>query len=103
MTASPGDREEPGGQPAVEDRKARNIGVGCFTTFAGFWSGGMVAVLIGRIVEGMRGSPSCEGLPICNWFSYAMVGATIGAITLPILALRRLRRNDVRQQHPSRG
>ena len=32
----------------VEDRTARNIGVGCFTTFIGVWSGAMVAVLIGR-------------------------------------------------------
>jgi len=91
--------EEPQPQPAretVEDRTARNIGVGCFTTFVGFWSGGMVAVLIGRIVEGLRQSPSCEGLPICNWTSYALVGGVLGAVTLPVLVLRRLRRRDVR-------
>jgi hypothetical protein len=82
---------------AEEDRKARAIGVGCFTAFAGFWSGGMVAVLIGRIVEGLRKAPSCEGLPICNWASYAMVGAAVGAISLPVLVLRRLRRRDVRR------
>jgi hypothetical protein len=81
----------------VEDRTARNIGVGCFTTFVGFWSGGMVAVLIGRMVEGLRQSPSCQGLPICNWTSYALVGAVLGAVTLPVLVLMRLRRRDVRQ------
>jgi uncharacterized membrane protein YdcZ (DUF606 family) len=81
----------------VEDRTARNIGVGCFTTFVGFWSGGMVAVLIGRIVEGLRQSPSCDGLPICNWTSYALVGGVLGAVTLPVLVLRRLKRRDVRQ------
>jgi hypothetical protein len=89
--------EEP--QPAPEtgeDRTARNVGVGCFTAFAGFWSGGMVAVLIGRIVEGLRQSPSCEGLPICNWVSYAFIGGVVGAVTLPALVLRRLRRRDVR-------
>lgn len=80
-----------------EDRKARNLGVGCFTAFAGFWSGGMVAVLIGRMVEGFRGSPSCDGVPICNWASYALAGAVIGAVSLPVLALRRLRRHDVRR------
>jgi hypothetical protein len=84
-------------EQTAEDRRARNIGVGCFTAFAGFWSGGMVAVLIGRIVEGLRGSPSCDGLPICNWNVYAAVGALIGAVTLPVLVLRRLRRRDVRQ------
>jgi hypothetical protein len=57
----------------------------------------MVAVLIGRIVEGLRQSPSCEGLPVCNWTSYALVGGVLGAVTLPVLALRRLRRRDVRQ------
>ena len=104
MSAPPegeGEGEEPERpQPApetVEDRTARNIGVGCFTTFVGFWSGGMVAVLIGRIVEGLRRSPSCEGLPICNWTAYALVGAVLGAVTLPVLVLRRLRRRDVRQ------
>jgi hypothetical protein len=87
-------------QRAVEsegDRKARNIGIGCFTAFAGCWSGGIVAVLIGRIVEGLRQSPSCEGLPICNWASYAFVGAAAGAITLPVLVLMRLKRRDVRR------
>jgi hypothetical protein len=79
------------------DRKARNIGIGCFTAFAGFWSGGIVAVLIGRVVEGLRQSPSCEGLPICNWASYAFVGAAVGAITLPVLVLMRLTRRDVRR------
>jgi hypothetical protein len=101
MTAPSGEENE-AAQQAREDLTARNIGVGCFTAFAGFWSGGMVAVLIGRIVEGVRGSPSCEGLPICNWGAYALVGAVIGAISLPLLALWRLRRRDVRQ-HPSRG
>jgi hypothetical protein len=95
-----GEGEEPQRPPlapeTVEDRTARNIGVGCFTTFVGFWSGGMIAVLVGRMVEGLRQSPSCEGLPVCNWTSYALVGAVLGAVTLPVLALRRLRRRDVR-------
>ena len=97
MGAASGEEEKQDRQEAVEDRTARNIGVGCFTAFAGFWSGGMVAVLIGRIVEGLRGSPSCEGLPICNWSSYALVGAAVGAVSLPVLVLRRLRRRDVRR------
>ena len=98
MVGSSDGHEEPSAEQAAEDRRARNVGVGCFTAFAGFWSGGMVAVLIGRIVEGVRGSPSCDGLPICNWNVYAAVGALIGAISLPVLVLRRLRRRDVRQE-----
>jgi hypothetical protein len=97
MAGSSDERDAPSPNQAAEDRRARNVGVGCFTAFAGFWSGGMVAVLIGRIVEGMRGSPSCEGLPMCNWNVYAATGALIGAISLPVLVLRRLRRRDVRQ------
>jgi len=98
MAGSSDRREVPSAAQTAEDRRARNVGVGCFTAFAGFWSGGMVAVLIGRIVEGVRGSPSCDGIPICNWTVYAAVGALIGAISLPVLVVRRLRRRDVRQE-----
>jgi hypothetical protein len=52
----------------------------------------MVAVLVGRMIEGMRGSASCEGLPICNWYVYWWIGAALGATTLPLLVLRRLTR-----------
>jgi hypothetical protein len=87
-----GDERGGAGPGPQEDLLARNIGVGCFTTFVGFWSGGMIAVLVGKMVEAIRRSPGCEGLPICNWYVYAGVGAALGAISLPILALRRLRR-----------
>lgn len=68
----------------------RKFGLGCFTFFIGFFSGGMVAVLLGRIVAGLRKAPSCEGLPLCDWWVYVGVGGLIGAISLPILVLRRL-------------
>ncbi|HUQ82413.1 MAG TPA: hypothetical protein VM076_14790 [Gemmatimonadaceae bacterium] len=102
MTGAPNDGG-PAPRGGVEDRTARNIGVGCFTTFIGTWSGAMVAVLIGKIVESVRGAPSCEGVPICNWNVYAAVGALIGATTLPLLVLNRLRRRDVRRDQISRG
>ena len=70
----------------------RRVGLGCFTLFVGTWSGAMVAVLVGKFIEGARRAPSCEGLPLCNWYLYAMVGAVVGAVTLPILVFRRLRR-----------
>jgi len=71
---------------------ARNIGVGCITTGAGFFSGGMIAVLIAKFVGSAQGCQPPEGLPACNWWVYAGVGALVGAVTLPVLALGRLNR-----------
>ena len=75
------------------DRKglaARNFGVGCVTTVAGFFSGGMIAVMVGKFVGSIQGCQPTEGLPACNWWVYAGIGAVVGALTLPVLALRRL-------------
>ena len=70
----------------------RKFGLGCFTFIVGGFSGGMVAVLLGMMVEGLKKSPKCDGLPICNWHVYVGVGAVLGAISLPALILNRLRR-----------
>jgi hypothetical protein len=81
--------------PAETDREgvvARNVGVGCITTVAGFFSGGMIAVFVGKVVGSVQGCRPPEGLPACNWWVYAGIGAVIGALTLPVLALRRLAR-----------
>ncbi len=58
---------------------------------AGFFSGGMVAVLIGKIVGGLTGCTPAQGLPACNWHYYALIGGIIGAVTLPSLTIWRLR------------
>ena len=71
---------------------ARNVAVGCVTTFAGFFSGGMIAVMVGKFVGSMQGCKPPEGLPACNWWVYAGIGAVIGALTLPVLVLARLNR-----------
>ncbi|HMG00536.1 MAG TPA: hypothetical protein VK560_04750 [Gemmatimonadaceae bacterium] len=78
--------------PDREGIVARNIGVGCVTTVAGFFSGGMIAVLVGKFVGSMQGCRPPEGLPACNWWVYAGIGAVLGAGTLPVVALRRLSR-----------
>jgi hypothetical protein len=65
-------------------------------TFAGFFGGGMIAVLIAKIVGSVQGCKPLEGLPACNWWVYAGIGAVIGAVTLPVgvlLLLNRRRRN----------
>jgi hypothetical protein len=71
---------------------ARNVGVGCITTGAGFFSGGVIGVFIGKVVGSVQGCKPPEGLPACNWWVYAGIGAALGALTLPVLALIRLNR-----------
>jgi hypothetical protein len=79
-----------------EDRLGRNIGVGCFTFVIGGVSGAMTAVLVGKMVGFFVRAPKCPDVPLCNWYVFAMWGAIAGAITLPVLAIWRLRRADRR-------
>ncbi len=75
-----------------EDRRMARIGVGCFTTFIGTISGAMVGVLVAvGFTFGTRCEP-LDGLPACNWHMFALGGAIIGGLTLPVLVLSRLRR-----------
>lgn len=71
---------------------ARNVGIGCVMTFAGFFGGGMIAVLIAKMVGSLQGCKPPEGLPACNWWVYAGIGALIGAVTLPVGVLILLNR-----------
>jgi len=68
--------------------------VGCLTFVAGGFGGGMISVLIAKIVGSARRCEPPEGLPACDWHVYAAVGMLIGAVTLPVLTLARLRRGD---------
>jgi hypothetical protein len=80
--------------PRGGGRTATYVGVGCLTAFAGWWSGAMIAVLVAKIVGAIQGcAPGEHGQP-CNWYVYAAVGAVVGGVSLPALALRRLRRAD---------
>lgn len=84
--------------PVVDDdisgRRYRNIGVGCFTTFIGFFGGGMISVLIAKIVSQALNEPQCEGLPTCNWLTWAARGGVVGMIILPTISVWRLKRGD---------
>ena len=73
-------------------RLGRNVGLGCFTLFIGGVSGGMVGVLVAQIASSLRRCTPVEGLPACDWQWYWMVGAVVGALSLPLLVLLRLRR-----------
>jgi hypothetical protein len=91
-----------GGSP--EAPRPHYFGIGCFTAFAGFAGGGMIAVLIAKIV-GAATKCSAEadtGAP-CNWFTYAVFGAIIGAIVLPTVAITLLRRSRRKLQNSERG
>jgi hypothetical protein len=89
-----GEPAGPSQQPGTSDAeiaRGKRIGVGCFSTFIGFWSGGMIAVLIAKVVGNVRGCVPIEGTPACDWYWFALAGMILGATTLPILVLRRLR------------
>ena len=80
--------------PADEFRGSRYIGVGCVTALGGLFSGGMIGVFIAKMVGSIRGCNPGPELPACDWHVYAGIGMLIGVLTLPVLALNRLRRAD---------
>ena len=80
--------------PAEEFKNSRRIGVGCVTAIAGLFSGGMLGVMVAKIVGSFRGCNPGPELPACDWHVYAGIGMLIGVLTLPVLALNRLRRAD---------
>jgi hypothetical protein len=80
--------------PNEEFRSARYVGVGCVTAIAGLFSGGMLGVFVAKVVGSIRGCQPGPELPACDWHVYAGYGMLIGVLTLPVLALNRLRRGE---------
>ncbi len=80
-----------------ESRAARNVGVGCVTAVAGFFSGGMVGVFIAKVVGSAQRCEPPQGVPACNWPVYAVIGMGVGVLTLPSLVMWRLTRSDTNQ------
>jgi hypothetical protein len=68
------------------------IGVGCFTIVIGFFGGGMIAMLIGKVTDAVTGCRPPEGLPVCTWWRYWWTGGLIGMVGLPSVALWRMRK-----------
>ena len=64
--------------------------IGCFMVPIGAVSGAMIAVLVSKIVAYFTKAPSCPDIPTCDWHVYAGVGALLGALSLPVLVIRRL-------------
>ena len=80
------------------------VGVGCVTAIAGLFGGGMVAVLIAKIVGAIQKCPANPdtGAP-CAWSLYWTWGARIGLIGLPALAIWRFHRGRQRAKLSERG
>ena len=61
------------------------------TAVAGYFGGGMIAVLVAKITGAIRGCQPGEGVPACHWENFAAVGCVIGVILLPTVTFLRLR------------
>jgi hypothetical protein len=82
------------GAVQTESRRWAYVGVGCLTAVIGRVGGGMIAVLLAKIVGAVRGcAPAETGAP-CEWTTYWTWGARAGLVLLPILALWRMRRGE---------
>jgi hypothetical protein len=81
----------------ADTRRWEYVGVGCFSTFVGFAGGGMIAVLIAKIVGALARCPSDAetGAP-CNWFTFAKFGMIIGAVLVPTISIWFFRRGRAR-------
>ena len=89
--------------PDGVNRTAQRVGVGCFTAFVGFWSGGMIGVFVNWAWAFLSRAPKCPGIPTCDWGYWATRGALIGLVTLPAISLWRLRRRDAATNQSNRG
>lgn len=69
------------------------LGVGCFTALIGFAGGGMIAVLVARVIGTVRGCnlDAETGAP-CAWTTFWIWGAGIGVILVPTVAITLLTR-----------
>ena len=76
------------------------LGVGCFSAFVGFAGGGMIAVLIAKIVGAVaRCKAEAETGAPCNWFMFAVFGAIVGTFVVPTISLWLFRRGRARANY----
>ena len=81
---------------AGQSNAARYGCVGCLTFVGGTFSGGMIAVFVAKIVGSARNCNPGPDLPACDWHVYAVIGMLIGAVTLPLFTLMKLRKGETR-------
>jgi hypothetical protein len=75
-------------------RSAARYLPGCLLFVPGFFGGGMMAVLVGKVVAGLRRAPACADVPLCNWEQWVLVGGVAGGLVLSIMVLWRIRASD---------
>jgi len=94
--------EAPGDE--ATDARPHYFGIGCFTAVAGLAGGGMIGVLIAKLVGFAQRCPSeAETGAPCNWLTFAVFGAIAGAVLLPVVAISSLRRARKRTHNLERG
>jgi hypothetical protein len=70
------------------------LGVGCLTAVVGLVAGGMIAVLVAKIVGATTGCrPDADTGAPCDWSAYWTWGARIGVVLFPLIVLWRMRRS----------
>jgi hypothetical protein len=70
------------------------LGVGCLTAVVGLVAGGMLAVLVAKIIGGLHGcKPDADTGAPCDWATYWTWGARIGLVLLPAIVLWRMRKS----------
>jgi len=78
-------------------RRWAYVGVGCLTSVIGFTGGAMIAVFVAKIVGAFRGCvPDAETGAPCDWFVYAVGGALLGLVSIPTIAIWRMRSGEAR-------
>ena len=69
------------------------LGVGCMTAIAGLVAGGMIAVLVAKVVGSLQGcKPDADTGAPCDWTTYWTWGARIGLVLLPTVVILRMRK-----------
>jgi hypothetical protein len=92
------------GQGETNTTRWEYLGVGCFSTFVGFAGGGMIAVLVAKAAGALVRCPTeAETGAPCNWLTYAVFGALIGAVVVPSVSIWFFRRGRIRARHNERG
>jgi hypothetical protein len=91
---------EPSGEGQTPHQGWQYLGVGCFSAVVGLVGGGMIAVLVSKIVgaaTGCKGDAE-TGAP-CDWTSYWTWGARIGVFVVPAVSIWLFRRGRQRSKN----